>query len=141
MPTRMIRPLTTGPWSFPGQGCAPGPQPQGAEGQKIDQAALAACRHWQERAEVLLLQEGTVWLLPGRSLESIEAERLADEAREAGGDIVSFAQRILRGDVPTPSPDLMELADRAARQCAERQREDVRAWAERLAGDVGDATD
>jgi hypothetical protein len=64
------------------------------------------------------------------------ARRLASACREA----VLFAQRLPAGKVEAPSADMLELA-RLAVQRQAQQEEDVEAWAERLAREVGDIVD
>jgi len=116
------------------------PEPQGVEGRKVHAAALEACHHWMQRGEVFLTHGDAPLLVSVYAGECLQ-HQFADASAAAGREIVAFAQGILRGQAQAVSADMMDLADRAARQCAERDGEDVRAWAEKLAGDVGDCTD
>lgn len=68
-------------------------------------------------------------------------QRLLDEFRITCNDAVAFAQRAFSGQVATPSQEMLELARRAIQSCDARKDEDVQAWAERLARDVGHLTD
>src|SRR5262249_15479894 len=80
--------------------------------------------------------------VPSTSVTSLGPEqRILAEFSADCREAVTFAQRILTGQVEAPSPDLIALATRAAQQCAARKNEDVQAWAEQLARDVGNATD
>jgi len=123
-----------------GKGLRSRPEPQGVEGRKVHEAALEACRHWMRRGEVFLTHGDVPLLVSVYAGESLHYQ-FADASAAAGREIVAFAQGILRGQAQPASAEMMDLADRAARQCAERDGEDIRAWAEKLAGDVGDCTD
>jgi hypothetical protein len=73
----------------------------------------------------------------GQSGSSDHFAQFIADCREA----VSFAERFDAVHVEPASPDLLALARQVVAQQAQRQSEDVRAWAERLARDVGNATD
>jgi hypothetical protein len=64
-----------------------------------------------------------------------------DEVTAACQEAVSFAQRLASGKVEMPPADLLALARQVVQQQQMRQEEDVEAWAEQLARDVGHATD
>jgi hypothetical protein len=51
---------------------------QSEEGRKVREAALVACRDWQERTEVLPELDGTGTRITGRPQEDISEQRLAD---------------------------------------------------------------
>jgi hypothetical protein len=71
---------------------------------------------------------------PSRLVDEREVSELAHEA-------AAFAKSMLTPGVGVFSREMLELANRAAEQCARRADEDVKSWAERLAREVGDATD
>jgi hypothetical protein len=68
-------------------------------------------------------------------------QRIPTEFSAACREAVTFAQRLATGQVEAPSPDLLALAKQAQQQCDARKNEDVQAWAEQLARDVGNAMD
>jgi hypothetical protein len=75
-------------------------------------------------------------------LASLAADqRLAHEFTTACRATVLFAQRLPAGQVEAPSADMLALAERALQQQTARKSEDLAAWADRLARDVGNATD
>jgi hypothetical protein len=93
---------------------------------------------------VFLRQEGKPEPLavPATVVSSPEPQQyLPEEFLAACRDAVAFAERLAAGQVETPSDDLLALAKRAVQQQEARRGEDVDAWAERLARDVGNATD
>jgi len=74
---------------------------------------------------------------PGTGQEQL----LAAEFKAACHEAVTFAQQLKTGQVGHLSHDLIALARQAVQQCAAREKEDVQTWADRLARDVGNATD
>jgi hypothetical protein len=80
--------------------------------------------------------------LRGRENSVVLSERRkVEELRGACNEAVAFAQQMPTGRIGGVSPHLLALAEKAVQQCALRKDEDVQAWAERLARDVGNATD
>jgi hypothetical protein len=78
---------------------------------------------------------------PCNALEGWSDERFMMQVAERARNIISTAKGISSAGIMPTSADLLDLANRAARQCEERKSEDVGLWAERLAGEVGEATD
>jgi len=54
---------------------------------------------------------------------------------------VSLANQLLTGEIGTPSAEILALAKQAVEGCEARKTEDFQGLAERLARDVGQATD
>ncbi len=82
-----------------------------------------------------------IWAGCENSVVLGEQQRLANEFATACGEAVTFAQRIVSGQLEVPSMSLLTLAKQALQHCSARQNEDVQVWAERLAREVGNATD
>jgi uncharacterized protein (TIGR04255 family) len=93
------------------------------------------------RENSVVLREQAMVAPPEAATLSAREQGFLDKFSADCRQAVSFAQRIVTGQVEAPSPDLLALARQAAQQCAARKDEDVQAWADRLARDVGSATD
>jgi hypothetical protein len=93
------------------------------------------------RENSVVLREQARAAPPGAATSPAPEQRLTAEFSAACREAVTFAQRLGTGQVEALSPELLALAKQAAQQCAARKKEDVQAWAEQLARDVGNATD
>jgi hypothetical protein len=69
------------------------------------------------------------------------ASASADEFSLACREAVTFAQLLSSGRAAVPPANMLELAKRVVLKQKARKAEDVQTWAERLARDVGNATD
>jgi hypothetical protein len=112
--------------------------------QELDRFAPSLLRFWSVRRvgqanSLVLRQQAGRGSSPAAA--SPEEERLVNEFLASCREAVSFAQQMAAGQVETPSAELLALARRAVERQQALEGEDVKTWAERLAKDVGLATD